>query len=875
MKFRTPLPDAPEAVDFVSLPLAERNGYANVSRLPWTLRILLENQFRHGDDEGAHAIVDWLRDRRSDREIGFRPARVLMVDSSGIPLMADLAAMRDAMARLGGDPSRINPAVPVDLVIDHSVIADHWATPDALARNRAIEFERNHSRYAFLRWGEQSFANVRIIPPGSGICHQVNLEYLAQVVCTRDGIALPDSLVGMDSHTPMIGSLGIVGWGVGGLEGGTAALGEAVRLLVPEVTGVRLEGRLRPGVTTTDAVLSLTEALRRHRLVGRFVEFFGPGIETLTAQERGTLSNMTPEYGATMGFFPIDREVLRYLRLTGRTEPQIRLVESYARAQGLWHDAATPSPDYTDTVVFDLATVEPCVAGPGRPHQRVPLHNLPDAFTGAFPDAAPVAAVAGPHHGMVAIAAITSCTNTSNPSVMIAAGLLARNARRHGLTPKPWVKTTLSPGSRAVSAYLQHAGLLDDLSALGFTIAGFGCMTCMGNSGPLAPDVETAIDQQQLAAVAVLSGNRNFEGRVHPLAQANFLASPPLVVAFAIAGTIRIDLERDPIGVATDGRPVMLRDVWPTDAEVRETMERVLGPDLFRAQYADLAGAAPEWTALPAERSTTYQWPDDSTFIRRPPFFEDMLPTPTAPSDVHGARILGMFGDMLTTDHISPIGAIPASTPAGEYLASLGIPRNEFGSYASRRVNHDVMIRGTFANIHLPNELVPERKGGVTRHWPSGAVMTIFDAAQRYQAEGVPLVVIAGADYGAGSSRDWAAKGARLLGVRIVIAEGFERIHRSNLIGMGVLPLQFPAGVTRLTLGLRGDEALDVTGIAAATGPRATATLHVRRADGTTASVTLTSRLDTAAEFLYYCHGGILHYVVRDRLEGNRNEART
>jgi aconitate hydratase len=856
-----------------SLAAAERAGLAGIGRLPFTLKVILENLLRQYEEgaataEDIEAVAQWLETRGSTREIGFKPARVMMVDSSGIPLLGDMAAMRDAMVRLGGEPKRINPAIPVDFIVDHSVMADFTGTPDALRRNVQREFERNGERYAFLRWGAREFDNLRLIPPGAGICHQINLEYLAKVVWTReeDGqlLAYPDSVLGMDSHTPMINSLGVVGWGVGGLEGGTAALGEPVSMLLPEVVGCRLAGTVRPGVTATDVVLSITQILRRHQLVGAFVEYCGPGVRALSVPDRATISNMTPETGATMGFFPIDEETIRFLRLSGRSSEQVALVETYARAQGLWQDHQQPLADYTRMIDIDLAAIEPSIAGPRRPHERVALAQVPAAFRSAFPAAAkPAGSV---KDGDVIIAAITSCTNTSNPGVMIGAGLLARNAVRRGLKPAAWVKTSLSPGSRVVSGYLERAGLLKPLSALGFDITGYGCMTCIGNSGPIAEELAAAIEQSDCAAVAVLSGNRNFEGRVHPNARANFLASPPLVVAYALAGSILTDLAHEPLGHDPAGQPVYLRDIWPDPEEVRATIDAMLTPDLFIERYRDIEAGTQEWNALSAPEGTNFAW-QPSTFIRRPPFFDDLAPRPAAPSNIRGARVLAMFGDMLTTDHISPIGAIVPGTPAADYLESLGIARRDFVSYGARRLNHDVMTRGTFANIRIQNELSPGLEGSHTRHMPGGEPMSIFDAAERYRNDGVPVVVVAGSDYGAGSSRDWAAKGTCLLGVRAVIAESFERIHRSNLVGIGVLPLQFAAGVTRQSLELDGSETFDIVGLDGALEPRLQVMCTITRADGRQHTVALLARLDTQQEVQYLIHGGILHYVLRQRLQ--------
>jgi aconitate hydratase len=855
------------AFDFYSLEAAEAIGLAGVSRLPCSLKVVLENVLRQhaerrSDGADIAAVAGWLGTRRAEREIAFRFTRVLMPDSSGVPLLGDLAAMRDAMIRLGGDPARLNPSVPVDLVVDHSVMVDAYGVPDAVSRNQALELKRNAERYTFLRWGAQAFDNLRIVPPGNGILHQINLEYLARVVWTADGVAYPDSVLGMDSHTAMINSLGILGWGVGGLEGGAGALGESVAMLVPEVIGCRLIGKPRPGVTSTDIVLTVTQALRRHKVVDKFVEYFGPGVAALSLPDRATIANMSPENGATMGFFPVDDETLRYLRLTGRDEAQVALVEAYCKAQGLWRDAGTPPADYTAIVEIDLSSVEPSVSGPSRPQDRVPLREAPAAFQTISKEKS----ATGLKDGDLVIAAITSCTNTSNPAVMIGAGLLARNAVTRGLRVRPGIKTSLSPGSRVVADYLAKSGLQASLDALGFQVAGFGCMTCMGNSGPLPAEIADAIEARGVTAVAVLSGNRNFEGRIHPAVRANFLASPPLVVAYALAGSVLVNLEAEPLGTGADGRPVYLRDIWPDGDEIRGIIDEVLTPALHRERYATLLEGTPEWRALAGGTGTTFPWKAASTFIRRPPFFDDMRAEPVAPGEISGARVLGMFGDMFTTDHISPIGVISPGTPASEYLASLGVAPREFVNYAARRLNHDVMIRGTFANVRVRNEMTPGVEGSSTVHYPDGERLSIHAAADRYRAEGVPLVVIAGAEYGAGSSRDWAAKGTRLLGVRAVIAESFERIHRSNLAGMGVLPLQFPAGVTRKTLALKGDEIIDVAGISGAMTPRSELECTITRADGARHQLRLLSRLETRRDVEYFRHGGLLHRVLRQRL---------
>jgi len=863
--------------EYYSLAAAEAQGLTGIARLPFSLKVVLENLLRqHGegraDGGDITALAGWLKQRRSDSEIDFRFTRVLMPDSSGVPMLGDLAAMRDALLRLGGDPQRLNPVVPVDLVVDHSVMVDASAMPGAVGRNIAEEFRRNAERYAFLRWGAQAFDNVRVIPPGSGILHSINVEYLARVVWSSevDGVAIayPDSVLGMDSHTPMVNALGVLGWGVGGLEGGAGALGETISMLIPEVAGVRIVGRLRPGVTSTDVVLTITQILRRHQLVGKFVEYFGSGLNELSLPDRATIANMSPENGATMGFFPVDAETLRYLRQTGRDDAQVALVEAYCKAQGMWRDEQTPPADFSEVIEIDLAAVEPSVAGPCRPQDRVPLHAAGAAFRQGFPHVREGDADApGLKDGDVVIAAITSCTNTSHPSVMIGAGLLARNAAARGLRTRPWVKTSLSPGSRVVADYLAQSGLQASLDLLGFHLTGFGCMTCMGSSGPLADSINDAIASAGLTAVAVLSGNRNFEGRIHPAVRANFLASPPLVVAYALAGSVLPDLTRDPLGEDSQGKPVFLHDIWPDPAEVQKIIDAAIKPALFRENYATIRDGSAEWQALPRQEGSLFPWNAASTFIRRPPFLDDMAPQPLPPGDIRGARVLAIFGDMFTTDHISPIGTISAGTPAAAYLAALHVAPRDFVNYGARRLNHDVMLRGTFANVRVRNEMTPGIEGSSTRHQPGGERMSIHAAAERYRAEQVPLVVIAGAEYGAGSSRDWAAKGARLLGVRAVIAESFERIHRSNLVGMGVLPLQFAPGMTRQTLALDGSELLDITGIDAPDlAPRCAFDCVITRGDGSCETIRLRSRLDTARDVDYFRNGGLLHHVVRQRL---------
>ena len=866
---------------YFSLDAAERAGIGPVSRLPRSLKVLLENLLRHED--GETVTEDDIRAvaragaEPVDREISFRPARLMMPDSSGIQLIADLAAMRDAMVELGGDPNDINPVIPVDVIVDHSVMVDVAGTADAVERNMEIEFARNGERYEFIKWGQRAFENFRVIPPGVGICHQVNLEYLARVAWRDDGgeppLVYPDTLLGMDSHTPMINALGVLGWGVGGIEAASAMLGQPVAMRLPEVVGCRLTGRPRPGVTMTDVVLTVTQILRTRDLVGTFVEFFGEGAAALPATERATLSNMAPEYGSTCGFFAVDEETLRYLRLTGRADPHVALVEAHARAQGLWGTGGDGI-RFSDVVEIDLGAIGPSVAGPKLPHARLPLSETRAALSGEFPGrtANPETTfeVAGRdwrlHHGDVVLAAITSCTNTSNPSVMVAAGLLARNAVAKGLTAKPWVKTSLAPGSRVVADYLKTSGLQASLDRLGFNVVGFGCTTCMGNSGPLATEIANAIVAGDVIACAVLSGNRNFEGRVHGLVKANFLASPPLVVAFAIAGTTNIDLANDPLGTDAGGKPVTLADIWPGEDEIRTVMDDVLTPDIYESRYATVEEGPPSWRELPAASGTTFAWNEDSGYFRRPPMFQGIRREPPETGDILGGRVLVLAGDSVTTDHISPVGGIPEASPAGRYLMAQGVEPADFNNYASRRTNADVGIRGTFANVRFRNDMVPGKTGGFTRHMPDGEEMTIHDAAMRYRSEGVPLVVVAGYQYGAGSSRDWAARGPSFLGVRAILASGFERIHRSNLVGMGILPLQFPDGIDRYTLGIDGTESIDVTGLGGAVTPRMALECRIVGADGRGESVPLICRLDTSFEVECFLNGGILHHVLRDKL---------
>jgi aconitate hydratase len=861
---------------------------ARAARLPFSLKVLLENLLRREDGrqvtrQHVEALLGWEPTRPPEREIPFMPARVLLQDFTGVPAVVDLAAMRDAMRRMGGDPRRINPLQPADLVIDHSVQVDAFGTAAAFRTNVELEFERNRERYAFLRWGQQAFRNFRVVPPDTGIVHQVNLEYLAPVVfrCPANGRqeAYPDTVLGADSHTTMVNGLGVVGWGVGGIEAEAAMLGQPTVMLIPQVIGFRLHGRLAAGATATDVVLTVTEMLRRRGVVGQFVEFHGPGLASLSVADRATIANMAPEYGATIGYFPIDAEALAYLRLTGRDPRLVELVEAYARLQGLFRSEDTPEPAFSDRLELDLGAVEPSVAGPRRPQDRVPLRHLKGAWREALPDllrgrestaAATVPIEMGGArgalgHGAIVIAAITSCTNTSNPSVMLAAGLLARKAVARGLAVRPWVKTSLAPGSKVVTRYLARAGLLPDLERLGFHLVGYGCTTCIGNSGPLPEPVAAAVKAGDLVVAAILSGNRNFEGRINALVRANYLASPPLVVAYAIAGTVDLDPETDPLGTDPEGRPVFLRDVWPTPAEIASALGTVEA-DLFHEEYARVTDGDEHWNSLPSPAGELYAWDPSSTYIKSPPFFADMEPEPRPLADIRGARALAVLGDSVTTDHISPAGSIPADGPAGQYLIAQGVRPKDFNSFGARRGNHEVMLRGTFANVRLRNLLVPGVEGGATRHLPDGVQMTIYDAAMRYRDEGVPLVVLAGQEYGTGSSRDWAAKGTRLLGVRAVLAESFERIHRQNLVGMGVLPLEFLPGETRASLGLTGEERFDIVGIAAGLAPGGRLTVRASRDGGGVVEFTVAARVDTPDEVEYYRHGGLLPYVLRGLL---------
>ncbi|MEV4114526.1 aconitate hydratase AcnA [Nonomuraea sp. NPDC049695] len=832
------------------------------ARLPYSLRIMLENLLRHGAPaEQVRAVAGW--EPRADRTaaVDLHPARVFLHDTNGVPALADLAAMRDAMTALGGDPGRVNPAIPAELVVDHSIIADVFGRPDALARNAELEYERNAERYRFLRWGQASLRGFTVVPPGKGIMHQINVEHLARVVMRRGDEAYPDLCLGTDSHTTMVNGLGTLGWGIGGIEAEAAMLGQSVSILVPDVIGVRLHGELPVAATATDLVLTLTERLRDHGVVGKIVEFHGPGVTALPVTDRVTISNMSPEFGSTAALFPIDAETVRYLRFTGRADDHADLVEAYAKAQGLWHDPAAP-PAYTADLDLDLATVVPSIAGPRRPQDRIPLEGVKAAFRAQ--ERPPVEADGEITHGTVAIAAITSCTNTSNPSVMVAAGLLAKKAAERGLRAKPWVKTTLSPGSRVVMDYYGEAGLTPYLERLGFTLAGFGCMTCIGASGPLVEEVSRAVAEHDLDVAAVLSGNRNFEGRIQPEVRSNYLASPPLVIAYAIAGTMDLDLTTEPLGTDPSGQPVYLRDLWPAPEEVRDVIERVIRPDMFARAYADVLDGDARWQRLDAPASATYPWDPGSTYVRRAPYLDAMPPEPPPVTDITGARVLVKLGDFITTDHISPPGAIPPSSPAGRYLTQLGVPRHQLNTYASRRGNHEVMMRGAFANVRLRNHLAPGTEGGLTPNLlDDGAITTVYEAARAYQQAAVPAVVLAGEGYGAGSSRDWAAKGPALLGVRAVLAKSFERIHRSNLIGMGILPLQFLPGQGPDELGLTGREVIGITGLAALTGTHIPPTLTVT-ADHVTFQARL--RLDTPREADYYRHGGIMPYVLRGLL---------
>src|SRR6476660_2456100 len=889
----------------------------DVARLPYSLKVLLENLLRNEDGEFVTAeqierIAKWDAKAEPEHEIAYNPARVLMQDFTGVPAIVDLAAMRDAMEELGGDAKKINPLVPAELVIDHSIQVDVFALRDAFKRNAEFEFERNHERYAFLKWGQQSFDNFMVVPPNTGICHQVNLEHLARTVMIRSGQAYPDTLVGTDSHTTMINGLGVLGWGVGGIEAEAAMLGQPVSMLLPQVVGFKLIGQLREGSTATDLVLTVTEILRKTGVVGKFVEFFGPGLSSLPLADRATIANMAPEYGATCGIFPVDETTLGYLRTTGRPADQIALVETYCKEQGLFHTAQTQDAEYSQVVELDLSTVEPSVAGPRRPQDRVLLSKTKESFEAALPTligprpaqparkvapqqverfegegGTPVALAEDPnapaahkdvgenvfefmHDGSVVIAAITSCTNTSNPSVMMAAGLLAKKAVEKGLKRKPWVKTSLAPGSPVVTEYYRNAGLIPYLDQLGFHTVGYGCTTCIGNSGPLPQDVSHAIVEKQLVAVSVLSGNRNFEGRINSEVRANYLMSPPLVVAYALAGRIDLDITKDPLGNGKDGKPVYLRDIWPTQKEVQDAVRQAINSSMFSKNYETIFEGDQEWKQLRVPEGETYLWDRDSTYIKRAPYFDDMTARPAAEKEIKGARVLAKLGNSVTTDHISPAGSIKANSPAGKYLQEHGVPPSDFNSYGSRRGNHEVMVRGTFANVRLRNQLAPGSEGGITKHFPSGQIMSIFDASVKYIADGVPTIVLAGKEYGSGSSRDWAAKGPLLLGIRAVIAESYERIHRSNLVGMGILPLQFQAEESAESLGLQGNEVYEIVGLPALLASKFANGKQVQVkatcADGTLSEFSALVRIDTPQEILYYEHGGILQYVLRQLL---------
>ena len=873
----------------------EKASVGKLSGLPFSIKVLLEAVLRNVDgflvkEEDVAALAAWNAKLPTAREVPFKPARVILQDFTGVPAVVDLAAMRAAMQRLGGDPAKINPLVPVDLVIDHSVQVDVFGNPEALQRNADIEFARNRERYEFLRWGQQAFRDFRVVPPATGIVHQVNLEYLAKVVLAReeDGetVLMPDTLVGTDSHTTMINGLGVLGWGVGGIEAEAAMLGQPNYFLAPQVIGFKLTGKLREGVTATDLVLTVTQMLRKKGVVDKFVEFYGDGLAQMLLADRATVANMAPEYGATMGFFPVDNETLRYLRQTGRTEEEVDRVERYCKEQGIFRTAQTPDPAFTDTLELDLATVEPCLAGPKRPQDRVPLSAMKLSFRQALTapvkergfgltreETARTASVsfngseARVGHGAVVIAAITSCTNTSNPSVMLGAGLLAKKARERGLKTQPFVKTSLAPGSKVVTEYLQEAGLLEELAAQRFDLVGYGCTTCIGNSGPLPENVAKAVNEGKLVAAAVLSGNRNFEGRIHPLVRANYLASPPLVVAYALAGTVDRDLTIEPLGQDAQGRPVFLREIWPSQEEIAETMNRAVRPEMFRKSYGNVWDGNPQWNAVPVSGGALYAWQADSTYIQEPPFFTALTTELPKIADIRGARVLALLGDSITTDHISPAGDIAEKSPAGQFLNESGVTKKDFNSYGSRRGNDRVMVRGTFANIRLKNLLLPGTEGGITVHFPDGKQMAIYDAAVRYRAESVPLVIVAGKEYGSGSSRDWAAKGTLLLGVRAVIAESYERIHRANLVGMGVLPLQFLEGQNAASLGLTGQEVFDITGLSDHIEPRSEVSVTALSPDGSRKTLKVVARLDSHVDVNYYRNGGILPTVLRSLLK--------
>ena len=874
----------------------EDAGLTNIAALPYSIRVLLESVLRNCDghqvsEDDVRGLAAWQPERKAAIEVPFKPTRVILQDFTGVPAVVDLAAMRSAMKRLGGDPARINPLVPVDLVIDHSVQVDRSGSTEALAENIAMEFERNRERYEFLRWGQKAFKNFRVVPPGTGIIHQVNLEYLAKCVCLRDDaegpVACPDTLVGTDSHTTMINGLGVVGWGVGGIEAEGMMLGQPLYMLAPEVVGFELVGELPPGATATDLVLTISQILRVEGVVDKFVEYFGSAMATMKVADRATIANMAPDYGATMGYFPVDEQTLAYLRETGRTDAEVELVERYTKEQNLFRSvsaADAPRPNYTKVLTLDLSTVEPSLAGPKRPQDRVPLGEMKESFRRALQlpvnrrgfalddeqvlKTVPVEGDGQLGHGAVVIASISSCTNTSNPGVMLAAGLLARNAVERGLKVKPHVKTSMSPGSRVVSDYLRQAELDKPLEELGFHTVGYGCMTCIGNSGPLAPPVAKAIDDGKLIAAAVISGNRNFEGRIHPLAKANYLASPPLVVAYALAGTVDVDLTTDPLGTGSDGRPVYLKDVWPTSDEISETVSRAISPEMFRARYADVFEASEAWNRIAVSESELFPWDAESTYVQEPPFLVDIPLEPGPIQPLVGARTLAAFGDSVTTDHISPASAIPAGCPAGNYLEELGVAPADFNSYGARRGNDRVLVRGAFSNIRIRNMIAPGTEGGVTRHLPDGELMSIYDAAMKYKAEGVPTIILAGTEYGTGSSRDWAAKGPYLLGIRAVIASSFERIHRSNLVGMGILPLQLPDGQSWESLGLTGDEVFDIPELNDSLRHSGELKINATADDGSVKQFSAKVRIDTPVELEYYRHGGILQTVLRKLAKG-------
>ena len=884
-KTRRTLKVGSKSYDYFSLKAAQAAGVGDVENLPYSLKVLMENLLRNEDGftvfgDDIKAMGEWTKNKKSTREINYYPARVLMQDFTGVPAVVDLAAMRDAMKAVGGNPQKINPLVPVDLVIDHSVIVDYSASPDAFTKNMALEYERNGERYKFLKWGQKAFKNFRVVPPGTGICHQVNVEYIAQTVWTKEEngstLAYCDTCVGTDSHTTMVNGLSVLGWGVGGIEAEAAMLGQAVTMLIPEVVGFKLTGKTKEGVTATDVVLTVTNMLRKKGVVDKFVEFFGPGLKDLTLADRATIANMAPEYGATCGFFPVDEKTIEYLRFTGRDEDRVQLVEAYAKEQGFWRND-TKDPVFTDTLELDLTTVEPSLAGPKRPQDRVALSAIAEGFnkdlvseTGfkvKSDDANFAQKVDGADftitHGDVMIAAITSCTNTSNPSVLVAAGLVAKKANALGLKTKPWVKTSLAPGSKVVTDYLEAAGLQGELNKLGFNLVGYGCTTCIGNSGPLKPEFSKAIKDANLTAAAVLSGNRNFEGRVSPDVKANYLASPPLVVAYAIAGNVKLNLTKDPIGKDAKGNNVFLKDIWPSNQEIQETIAKAITPAMFKSRYSDVFKGDEYWQKVSVPEGETFAWDSASTYINNPPYFKGMQKDPAPVTDIHGANVLGLFGDSITTDHISPAGSFKPETPAGKYLVDRGVKPADFNQYGARRGHDEVMTRGTFANIRLKNEMVASGKeGGFTTYIPDGSETTIYEASVKYQAAGKPLVVFAGKEYGTGSSRDWAAKGTRLLGIKAVVAESFERIHRSNLIGMGVIPLVFTGADNRKSLFLDGSEVITIHGLTDMK-PKAVLDAEIKRKNGDVTKVKLQSRIDTANELEYYKNSGILHYVLR------------